>query len=186
MPAVSLWRHPLVSSPIRQIARLRRRCSIAPGVILQYRRNKGPGTWGVRLTSGKDETHRVATADDYADADGRDVLDYWRAQDAARAKAKEHEGGVEPITVTKALADYEADLTTRDGDSGNVKRARVHLSPEMLARTVSSLKAGDLKAWRDRLNAGRPLFDETFISTSEPAHADTPHARRSIKAASRS
>ena len=125
--------------------------SVAPGVILQYRRNKGPGTWGVRLTTGKDETYRLATADDYADADGRGVLDYWQAQDAARAKAKEHEGSTEPITVTKALADYEADLTTRDGDAGNVKRARTHLSREMLARTVSSLKAGELKAWRDRL-----------------------------------
>jgi hypothetical protein len=125
--------------------------SIAPGVVLQYRRNKGPGAWGVRLTSGKDQTHRLGTADDYADADGRDVLDYLQAHDAARAKAREYEGTSAPVTVAKALAEYEADLKVRNGDTGNVVRARGHLSAEMLDRTVSSLNAAELKRWRDGL-----------------------------------
>jgi integrase len=125
---------------------------IAPGVILQYRRNKGSGAWGVRLTEGgKDQTHRLATADDYAEANGRDLLDFWQAQDAARAKAKEHEGDAEPATVLKALDDYESDLKTRGGDIGNVTRARSHLPSDMLARTISSLNAGEFKRWRDRL-----------------------------------
>ena len=124
---------------------------VAPGVILLYRRNHGAGTWGVRLTEGKDETHRLATADDYAEADGRDVLDFWRAQDAARTMAREHEGSAEPVTVAAAIDAYREDLRTRQGDLGNVARARAHLSPEMLARTISSLNAGELKRWRDRL-----------------------------------
>jgi integrase len=128
--------------------------TIAQGVMLQYRRNRGAGTWGVRLTAGKDETHRLATADDHDAADGRDVLDYWQAQDAARAKAKEHEGSAKPITVAKALDDYEADLKTRRGDVGNVKRARGHLPVELLDRAVSSLNAGELKRWRDQLAEG--------------------------------
>jgi hypothetical protein len=90
--------------------------TIASGVMLQYRRNRGAGTWGMRLTAGKDETHRLATADDYDAADGRDVLDYWQAQDAARGKAEEHERSAKPITVAKALDDYEADLKARRGD----------------------------------------------------------------------
>lgn len=125
---------------------------IAPGVVLLYRRNRGAGTWGVRLTEGgKDQTHRLGIADDYADADGRDVLDYLQAHDAARAKAKEYEGTAEPITISKALDQYESTLKDRGGDIGNVVRARGHLSAEMLDRTVSSLNAGELKRWRDRL-----------------------------------
>jgi integrase len=124
---------------------------LAPGVILQYRRNKGPGTWVVRLTDGKDDTHRLALADDYAEADGRDVLDYWQAQNAARARAREHEGDTKPVTVEKALDAYSDDLDTRKGDINNVARARAHLSADMLARTVSSLTAAELKRWRDKL-----------------------------------
>src|SRR6185437_15065357 len=125
---------------------------IAPGVVLLYRRNRGAGTWAVRLTGGgKDQTHRLGTADDYADADGREVLAYLQAHDAARAKAKEYEGTAAPITVAKALDQYEADLKVRGGDIGNVVRARGHLSAEMLDRTVSSLNAGELKRWRDGL-----------------------------------
>src|SRR5690242_10997659 len=70
--------------------------TIAPSVMLLYRRNKGPGTWAVRLTDAKDQVLWLAQADDYAQADGRDILDYWQAQDAARAKAREYEGTAEP------------------------------------------------------------------------------------------
>jgi len=124
---------------------------VAPGVILLYRRNHGAGTWGVRLTDGKDQTHRLALADDYAEADGRDVLDFWQAQDAARARAGEYAGDAAPVTVAAALDQYEADLRVRGGDLGNVKRARSHAPPAMLDRIVSSLKAGELRQWRDGL-----------------------------------
>jgi hypothetical protein len=125
--------------------------TIAPSVILLYRRNKGPGTWAVRLTGGKDQVFRLAQADDYADADGREVLDYWQAQDRARAKAREYEGTAEPATVEKALDDYESDLKTRGADIANVKRARAALAADMLKRNVSSITAAEWKRWRDRL-----------------------------------
>src|SRR6185437_10696722 len=125
---------------------------LALGLILLYRRNKGPGAWSVRLTAdGKDQVIRLATADDHAEADGRGVLDFWQAQDAARAKAAEHAGTAEPITIEKALAQYRADLETRGGDTANVQRVRAHLPADLLARTVSSLHAGELKRWRDGL-----------------------------------
>lgn len=125
---------------------------LAPGVILLYRRNQGAGTWAVRLTAdGKDEMHRLAVADDYADANDRDVLNFWQAQKAASGKSKEHEGDTEPVTLKKAIEDYRADIKTRGGDTGNVTRVLAHLSADMLARTVSSLNAGELKRWRDRL-----------------------------------
>lgn len=89
---------------------------VEPSVILLYRRNKGAGTWSVRLTDGKDRSIKLAIADDFDEANERGVLDYWQAQLAAKARAKEHGGSAEPITVRKALDDYEADLRTRGAD----------------------------------------------------------------------
>ena len=125
--------------------------TIAPGVILLYRRNQGPGTWAARLTDGKDRVVKLGAADDHDEANGREVLDFWQAQHRAREKAREYEGSAGPITVGKALEDYEADLTTRGADLANVKRARAALSPEMLVRNVSSVTATEWKRWRDRL-----------------------------------
>jgi integrase len=105
----------------------------------------------VRLTDGKDQTHRLAIADDFGEADGRSILTYWQAQDAARAKAKAYAGDIEPVTVAKALDEYEGDLATRGGAAANVQRVRIHLSKEMLALTVVSLKQKDWRRWRDAL-----------------------------------
>ena len=59
---------------------------IAPGLSLGYRRNQVAGTWVLRLADGKGgaATKAIGAADDFSDADGNDVLDYWQAQDRAR------------------------------------------------------------------------------------------------------
>ena len=47
----------------------------------------GPGKWVLRLhTGGKNNyvTETFATADDFSDADGLVVLDFWQAQNKAR------------------------------------------------------------------------------------------------------
>ncbi len=129
---------------------------VSPNVILQYRRNKRYGTWSVRLTDGKDESHRLGTADDYAGADGHAVLDFWQAQEAARAKAKTHKGTVQPVTIEQALAAYEADLKARGNSIHNMRRARLHLTPQLLEATVSSLEAEQLRRWRNML-AGKMM-----------------------------
>jgi integrase len=124
---------------------------VAPNVVLQYRRNKRHGTWSVRLTDGKDEVHRLAGADDHAEADGHAVLDFWQAQEAARAKAKIHQGAVQPVTLEQALATYEADLKARGNNVHNMRRAKLHLSPHLLKATISSLEADQLRRWRNAL-----------------------------------
>ncbi len=136
-----------------------------PGVILLYRRNQGPGVWIVRLASdGKDRTLRLGIADDYADADGAAVLNYKQALHAADAKAKEWAGDTKPAIVRDALDSYEKDLKTRGGDTGNVTRVRFHLSEEILGKTLSSLKAGELKRWRDDL--GKKVSPSTVNRTA--------------------
>ena len=92
---------------------------ISPGVGLGYRRNMTAGTWVVRAADGRggNWTKAIGTADDFDEADGKIVLDFWQARDRAGVIARadrngdQHEG--RPATVAEALDRYEADLETR-------------------------------------------------------------------------
>lgn len=63
---------------------------IGDGQSLGYRRNRTAGTWVARIADGKGGYKRTAikTADDYEDANGKDVLDYWQACGEARRLAR--------------------------------------------------------------------------------------------------
>jgi hypothetical protein len=107
---------------------------IAVSIGLGYRRNQTAGTWVVRVADGKggNWTKAIGIADDFQDADGVGVFDFWQAQDKARAFARsgltsgETLAAPGPLTVGQALTAYEADLKTRGGDIGNVARVRVN------------------------------------------------------------
>src|SRR5262249_38649308 len=63
---------------------------IGRGLAIGYRRNQTAGTWIVRAADGKggNWTRSFATADDFEEADGDQVLDFWGAQDRARQLAR--------------------------------------------------------------------------------------------------
>jgi hypothetical protein len=63
--------------------------TITRGVQLGYRRNKTVGAWMLRVCrDSEDWTERLGLADDFDDADERNVLTYWLAQDLARERAR--------------------------------------------------------------------------------------------------
>src|SRR5919109_630020 len=90
---------------------------IGPGLGLGYRRNATAGTWVVRVAdgAGRNSTKAIGTADDFADADGQDVLDFWQAQNRARNIARTVARGDDgtPATIASALDRYAADLAIR-------------------------------------------------------------------------
>jgi len=131
---------------------------IGPKIGLGYRRNQTAGTWVIRLSDGKGRNTRkaIGTADDYEEADGEKVLDFWQAQERARKLA--HGDGPattaprrSPITVRQALDRYEADLKTRGGDIHNANRPRIHLPPVLAEKSVALLTVDELRDWRDGL-----------------------------------
>ena len=133
---------------------------IGPGISLGYRRNSTDGTWVLRLADGKggNSTGAIGIADDFDEADGKTRLNYWQAQEAARATAKDIKAKangeiavVAPATVSDALDAYAADLKTRNGDIGNVTRIRLHLTEHLNRRIVAELTNNDLRRWRDTL-----------------------------------
>ena len=110
----------------------------------------------MRVTGpGIDWLKRIGLADDLEPADGKNVLTFWQAIDAARALARRQEGDAgddsRPLTVDEALDRYETDLKARGGDSYNAKRARFHLPGSILTKPVALLGSAELRKWRDSL-----------------------------------
>jgi integrase len=126
--------------------------TVAPGIALGYRRNKGAGSWTAKVADGHGGTWIKAfgIADDFEDADGAHVLSYWQALDKARAIARGGDTtGDRPITVGEAVANYAAELKNRNGHDGNIDRVRRDLPSSLAAKTVALLTARDLRHWRD-------------------------------------
>src|SRR5262245_58270538 len=103
--------------------------SIAPGIALGYRRCKGAGRWVVRVSDGSGGRwiKNVGIADDHEAADGSNVLDFFQAQDSARALARGKDAvSGRPPTLDEAITDYEADLRARGASPQNATHIRFH------------------------------------------------------------
>lgn len=127
---------------------------IGDGVALCYRRgaaNRG-GTWAARIRgeSGKYALRALGVADDYLPADGQRVLTYRQA--SAKAIEEAERGPAPAYTVDNAINDYLAWFKEHKKSVETTEVAiKAHIRPALGDRTVASLTAEDLKAWRDRL-----------------------------------
>ena len=129
--------------------------SLARGISLMYRRNKTNGTWVLKASDGHGAywTKGFALADDYEDADAKNVLTFYQAQDAAKKLARGEDGSADiaPITLDGALAAYKTDLEARSANPYNAEHPRLHLTSVLLAKPVALLAATELTKWRDGL-----------------------------------
>ena len=137
---------------------------IGRGLSIGYRRNeKIAGTWSIRVADGKggNSIKVIGDADDFEDPnESKNIFDFWQSQDRARAIARAPKGGAhkdsvevndKPTTLATALDLYEADLKTRNGDTGNVARVKVHLSQALTRKVVALVTTRELRQWRDDL-----------------------------------
>jgi integrase len=129
--------------------------NLGSGTGIGYRRTKAAGTWSKRTSDGRGgyTIEVIGTADDYQEADGVNVLNYFQAQRRAIALAGTG-GGTDDgklVTVAGALDRYEDDLKIRSQDIANVARVRVHLPKPLADRTVALLTQRELRHWRDGL-----------------------------------
>jgi integrase len=129
--------------------------SLARGIMLLYRRNVTAGTWVLKASdnAGGYWTRGIASADDFEDSNGKTILTFFEAQDAAKKLARGEDGvaGSAPITVDGALIAYCRDLEARSADRYNAQHPRVHLTAALTAKPVQLLSAAELKKWRDSL-----------------------------------
>jgi|SRR5580704_12559594 hypothetical protein len=129
--------------------------SVAPGVGLGYRRNRGgPGAWVIRIADRKGgyQTRNIGLADDLIDADGDRILTWFQAVERGRklAKGDAPEAG-SLLTVAGAVDEYSRDLSAREAGAGNASRIKKPLPSSLANRPIALLTARELSAWRDGL-----------------------------------
>jgi integrase len=127
------------------------------GLYLGYRKlGGGPGAWYLRrrtlgVVAKTYQKQRLATADDFADADGKEVLSYAQAAAAAREVAQElTEGPRTPYTVRQAVAEYLVDYEARGGKALRDTRMTfdAHVLPTFGDRPVEELTTDELRTWQ--------------------------------------
>jgi integrase len=125
------------------------------GKQMQYRRNKGNGTWLLKVSDGhgKPWTKAFAQADDFDESDGKTILTFFEAQDEAKRLMRGADGSADsaPITVDGALVAYKTDLISRNANPYNADWPRLHLTSALKLKPVALLGATELKQWRDGL-----------------------------------
>jgi integrase len=130
---------------------------IGPGISLGYRRNQVAGTWVLRLADGKGgaTTKAIGRADDYENADGATVLDYWQAQDRAKSlvRTAEGRGSATPLTVKLATYAYLQRLEAKNPRTARDTRGRLHLHflGKFGDQQVMDLTKAKLEAWLSSL-----------------------------------
>ena len=136
--------------------------ALGSGLHLGYRKPlSGFGKWIARVYLGKQAYAEevIGTADDYADADGVDVLSYDQAQERAREQkvrrayqaAGKHFG---PYTVADAMDDYLKYLDNEKKSGADARqRDAALIRPALGHIEVAKLTAEDIRTWRDNLAA---------------------------------
>ena len=123
---------------------------------LGYRRLKGKaGTWWARHYLGNQQydVEPIGIADDLSPADGIEILDYWQAQDKARARmgvrVLNGAGKTGPLTVRDAIEDYLQFLEDNRKSARDTRyKAAALILPELGDFEVASLTREQLERWR--------------------------------------
>jgi integrase len=129
--------------------------AIERGLHLGYRRLKGAaGTWVVRHYAGDQsyEIERIGNADDFSDADGSAVLDFWQAQTKARELMAKRAGpagkGNAALTVADALDDYIGFLESNRKSAGDARyRDQALIRPKLGSIKIGDLTADQIRKW---------------------------------------
>jgi integrase len=132
---------------------------LEPGLHLGYRRPlSGPGRWVARHYVGGDvyQTETFGTADDFSDADGVAILDFWQAQKAARERmvlrARGAAGKTGPLTVADAMTSYLEFLETNRKSAPFAKYVnKAFVDPELGEIEIEALSTDKLRTWHAKL-----------------------------------
>jgi integrase len=129
---------------------------LEPGLSLGYRKAlSGPGKWVIRHHlggKGDYETETFGTADDFSDADGVAVLNFWQAQVKARERMVERAHGPAQIkaslTVATCVAQYIKFLGTHRKSAREAKySADADILPKLGKIKVEELTADKIRDW---------------------------------------
>jgi integrase len=169
--------------------------AIHAGLHVGYRKGKCARKWVVRfyLHDGKYKDETIAQADDTADANGADILDFWQAQEKAREKYNEHQRAASappeperPYTVADAINKYLDFLETHRKSAADARyRAEAFIIPELGDITCACLKKEKLQSWLNQMATTAPrLRTRPGQAQKFRESTDNDEARRQRKASS--
>jgi integrase len=134
---------------------------IEEGLHLGYRKARGrrgkpagAGKWVARHYIGTQAytVETIGAADDYSDADGVAILDYWQAQEKARERmvrrAHAANGVTGPLTVKDAIEQYIEWLESKSKSAYDARRrAEAFIYPKLGDVEAASLTTDMLRKW---------------------------------------
>src|SRR6516165_731368 len=158
---------------------------IESGLHLGYRKlASGPGTWVRRQYDGaryrienlRTPAGKIVIADDYAEADGREVMSFAQAQAALRQPLIDRRA--KRYTVADAVADY---LTAKAADGRDVAdatiRAKLHILPALGEQDCANLSTEELRKWHRNLANTAPRRRERPRALSDRGRGDATNQR---------
>lgn len=135
--------------------------TVHPGLAIGYRKGARGGVWQVRYLRGSGYRFgTIGTADDYADADGIEVLDYKQATRLALNYAEQHDNPTEPdhkpvaghYTVGHAMKAYLKYMKLEGKSYTHTQRVvDAHILPVFLDRPAEALTHTEIKRWLDKI-----------------------------------
>lgn len=143
---------------------------IEEGLHLGFRKPRGrrgkaagAGKWVIRHYAGRQSytVETIGVADDFSDADGIAILDYWQAQAKARERMVRRvhaaNGVTGPLTVQAAVEVYLEFLESNRKSAVDARhRARAHIYPILGNVEAASLTTDMLRKWHAGLAKALP------------------------------
>ena len=129
--------------------------SLARGISLMYRRNKTNGTWVLKASDGHGAywTKAFALADDFEDADAKNVLTFYQAQDQQRSWRAAMMAGRQRADHRRWRAEglQVAIWSPRNANPYNAEWPRCTSPARCWPSRWRCSRATELKKWRDGL-----------------------------------
>ena len=152
------------------------------GLHLGYRKAKSAGKWVARwyLGDGGYKVETIAQADDTADANGTDILNFRQAQDVARKKYDAHQHAAkappEPAgayTVGDAIAEYLAYLDEKKKTARDARwRAEALILPQLGNVACADLTKDVLSQWLNAAARSGPRLRTRSGEQQKHRHID--------------
>ena len=130
--------------------------SIGRGLSVGYRRNRTAGTWVFRRSDGKGgfQTKAIGSADDFDEANGEDILDFWQAQEKIKSLAQPDTARkISPLKVSEAFDRYIPKLRAKNARTAKDTEGRVrkHFFPKFESYRVIDLSQTEIGNWHASL-----------------------------------
>jgi integrase len=150
---------------------------IGKGSALAYRRGfQGFGSWHLRSYLGNHdyEFELLGGADDFQDADGIKVLDFFLAMEKARTRVNEKVVNENKLTVAEAATKYmDWFRENRKSIHDTELVINAHILSIFGDREISELSSAEIRAWHEQL-AKNPPRKRTKRGKNQ-AHFEKPH-----------